>query len=125
MPFVVPHIGERAAELAEMPIMLAVVIVAARFVVRRFALPAAAAPRLIVGGLALALLLLCEVLLVVAFRRMTLSEYVAGHDPVSGLVYVAMLLTFAAMPLLLLLIERRCASLAGTPMSKPSPGDNA
>jgi hypothetical protein len=35
--FVVPAIGVRAAELIEMPLMLAIVVVAARFITRRTA----------------------------------------------------------------------------------------
>ena len=37
--WLVPRLGERAAELAEMPLMFVVIVFAARFVVRRFALP--------------------------------------------------------------------------------------
>ena len=38
--WVVPHLGERTAELIEAPLMLAVTIVAARWVVKRLAVPA-------------------------------------------------------------------------------------
>src|SRR5208282_1609756 len=37
--WVVPHVGTRTAELMEMPIMLAVTIVAARWIVLRLAVP--------------------------------------------------------------------------------------
>ena len=37
--WVVPRMGVRGAELLEMPIMLIVTVLAARWVVRRFALP--------------------------------------------------------------------------------------
>lgn len=60
VPFLVPHLGMRTAELLEAPVMLAVVFFAARFVVRRFFLPARDAPCLLVGATALALLLLAE-----------------------------------------------------------------
>ena len=46
---VVPRLGERAAELAEMPVMLVVSMVAARWVVKRLALPASARVRLGMG----------------------------------------------------------------------------
>lgn len=100
VPFLVPRFGMRTAELLEAPIMLAVVYVAARFVVRRFALPARTWPRLQVGATALALLLVAEIALVVVVQRQPLGAYIAGRDPVSGTVYLASLALFAAMPLL-------------------------
>jgi len=68
--------------------MLCVVVFAARFVVRRFSLRARAAPRLLVGVIALALLLLAEVAFVVLVPRQALGEYIASRDPVSGSVYL-------------------------------------
>ena len=99
VPFLVPRIGERAAELAEAPIMLAVIVWAARVVVRRHALPPAAGVRLAVGATALALLLGAEVLMVLAQGR-GIGEYVASRDPVSGGVYLALLALFAVLPVL-------------------------
>jgi hypothetical protein len=95
---VVPRIGERYAELAEMPLMLVAVFVAAGHVVRRFsnAFPAGALP--VVGGLALALLLVAELLLAVVSAPGTVREYLLSRDPVSGSVYIGMLVLFAAMP---------------------------
>jgi len=101
VPFLVPRLGERAAELIEMPFMFVVVLVSARFITKRFSLPAAALPRLGAGFLALGLLVAAEVVLAVALQERTIGEYVASRDPVSGLVYLAMLVLFAAMPLVL------------------------
>lgn len=103
---VVPRIGERAAELVEAPLMLAVVVAAARFVVRRFVPGAPAAARLAVGLLGVALLLAVEFTVVLALRGLSPAEYFAGRDPVAGAVYVALLALFAAMPAL---VERRAA----------------
>jgi hypothetical protein len=96
--FLVPRLGARLAELAEMPIMFIVTIFAARYVVLRFALPPSRRLRSGVGVVALLMLLLAEVLLAVALQHRTLAEYIASRDPVSGVVYVAMLLIFATMP---------------------------
>jgi len=101
VPFLVPRLGERMAELTEMPFMLVVIVMAARFIVRRFGLPGTAPARLGAGLLALAVLLGAEVLLAVTLQDRTLGEYVASRDPVSGTVYLAMLALFAAMPLVL------------------------
>jgi len=53
------------------------------------------------GFLALGLLVAAEVLLAVTLQDRTLGEYVASRDPVSGVVYLAMLVLFAVMPLVL------------------------
>jgi len=99
VPWLVPRLGVRMAELVEMPLMLCVIFIAARWTVRRFALPPSRMSRLGVGVLALALLLLAELALVMWLQGMTLTSYLASRDPVSGSVYGAMLLVFAAMPL--------------------------
>lgn len=101
VPFLVPRFGERIAELIEMPFMLVVIVLAARFITQRFALPANALVRLSAGFLALALLIAAELLLAVALQDRSLGDYVSSRDPVSGTVYLAMLVLFAAMPLLI------------------------
>lgn len=101
VPFLVPRLGERIAELIEMPFMLVVIVLAARFITQRFALPATAWVRLSTGFLALGLLIAAELLLAVTLQDRSLGEYVSSRDPVSGTVYLAMLALFAAMPLLI------------------------
>jgi hypothetical protein len=99
VPFLVPRLGERAAELIEMPFMLVAVLVSARFITSRFRLPANVVACLGAGFLALGLLIVAEVLLAVALQDQSPGEYVASRDPVSGTVYLAMLALFAVMPL--------------------------
>jgi len=96
----VPLVGERWAELAEMPLMLLAIIVAARFVVRRFPAPQRAS-YLVSGGIALLLLVVVELSVVLAIRGLSISQYFAERDPVAGSVYVVMLVVFAVMPWLL------------------------
>ena len=86
VPFLVPRLGERIAELIETPFMFVVVLLSARFIVRRFALPATIRAHLTVGLLALGLLLAAEVFLAVAIQDRSLGEYIASRDPVSGTV---------------------------------------
>ena len=97
--WVVPRWGTRTAELMETPIMLAVTIIAARWGVRRFALPPAPSARLGMGSIALGLLLAAEFSLVLWLRGLSICEYLASRDPVSGTVYYVMLGVFAVMPL--------------------------
>ena len=100
VPLLVPRLGVRTAELLEMPLMLVAIVLAARFVVRRFALPPAPMLRLRVGLIALALLVMAELGLAVLLSGQSVAQYIAGRDPVSGTVYLAMLAVFAAMPAL-------------------------
>ncbi len=99
--FLVPRLGERVAELIEMPFMFIVIVLAARFITSRFALPPTVLVRLGTGLLALGLLIAAELLLAAALQGWSLGEYVSSRDPVSGSVYLAMLALFAAMPLVI------------------------
>src|SRR6185436_6533256 len=98
--WVVPRFGARMAELIETPIMLVVIIASARWIVRRLGVPSTTSSRLGMGCVALGLLLVAEFTLVLSLQGMSLSEYFASRDPVSGTVYYATLMVFAAMPLL-------------------------
>jgi type IV secretory pathway TrbD component len=98
--WVVPRVGTRKAELMETPIMLVVIILAARWIILRLGLPFTPSARLGMGLIALLLLLVGEFGLVLWLRGLTIREYFASRDPVSGTVYYVMLAVFAAMPLL-------------------------
>lgn len=104
VPLLEPRLGERAAQLIEMPIMLVVVYLAAGHVVRR---GVARERWLAVGGSALALLLGAELLLVIAFSEQGLEADLASRDPVAGAAYLASLVLFALMPWLR--ARRECA----------------
>jgi hypothetical protein len=101
VPFLVPRLGVRVAELIEMPFMLVAIVLAARYVARRFALPPTYRICLAVGFLALALLVAAEFLLTVAIQRQTLGQFIASRDPVSGTAYLLMLGVYALMPAIL------------------------
>ena len=92
-----PALGERAAELAELPVLVLVSWRVARAVVGRLTDPTW--PRRMAVGLgALGLLVLAELGVVTLVRHQSLAAYVADRDPVAGLAYVAALLAFAAAP---------------------------
>lgn len=110
IPFLVPAMGERYAELAEMPFMLVAIILAARFVLRRFRELTSPLRWAVVGVLALALMLAAELLLAVVLSGRSLGSYIAAKDPVSGSVYLVMLVVFAAMPWLLYKASSQAAS---------------
>jgi hypothetical protein len=98
--WLVPRFGTRIAELMEMPVMLVVIVLAARWTVRRLAVPSTPRSRLGMGGIALVLLLLAELTLVLWLQGLSIREYLASRDPVSGTVYSVLLGVFAVMPLL-------------------------
>lgn len=99
--WIAPRIGARAAELMEAPIMLAISFVAARWVVGWLDVPYTPGIRLGMGSIALALMLLAEFALVFTLRGMSLRQYLATRDPVSGTVYYIALGLFAFMPMLI------------------------
>ena len=97
--WVVPRFGTQMAELVETPIMIAVIIVAARWIVGRLSLPPTPGSRLGMGVIALGLLLVAEFTFVLWLRGLSMSEYFATRDPVSASVYYTSLGVFALMPL--------------------------
>ncbi len=96
----VPGFGQMTAELMEMPVMLVVIVFAARWTVRRLETPPAPLARLGIGLVALGALIFMELTVVLAMRGLTLRDYIETRDPVSGTVYLVMLGVFAIMPLL-------------------------
>ena len=98
VPILVPRIGERWAELAEMPVMATVIFVAAGYILRRFPEIALPGRSLVVGFLALALSVSAELGLAVVLQDKTLAEFISSRDKISGSVYIALLLVFAIMP---------------------------
>ena len=98
--FAVPRLGERMAELLELPLMIVVMVLAAKWIVRRFQLPPDAIIRLAVGFIALGLGLALEFTLVLTLRGLTLQEYFSTRDPVSEIAYYLTLILFGLMPLL-------------------------
>jgi hypothetical protein len=88
------------AELMEAPIMFVATILAARWIVRRVAVPPKPPSRLGMGCVALGLMLVAEFTLVLWLRGLSISEFLASRDPVSGTVYYVMLGVFCVMPLL-------------------------
>lgn len=93
----VPLLGERTAELLEMPLMLGVIIAAARWVVRH-KLDARQFTALCVGFIALDFVLVADLAVGIWLRGMSATEVFLNRDPVSGTAYYAALLLFAVMP---------------------------
>jgi len=82
-----------------MPMMLVVTIIAARWTVLRLAVPSIPPARLGMGCIALVLMLVAEFGFVLWVRGLSIKDFLATRDPVSGTVYYAMLVAFAIIPL--------------------------
>lgn len=98
IPFLVPRLGERWAELIELPFMVLASFLVARWLVRRFGLVSGRA--CLVTGVVALLLMLCAESALMLLQGQTVSDYLQGRDPVSGVAYLLSLVLFALMPLL-------------------------
>ncbi len=94
---IVPLLGERTAELLEMPLMLGIIVATARWVVRH-RLDTRQFSALCVGFIALGLVLVADLAVGIWLRGMSAAEVFLNRDPVSGTAYYAALLLFAVMP---------------------------
>ena len=94
---VVPLLGERVAELMEMPLMLAVIVAAARWIVRH-KLDGRQSTALPIGLIAMGLVLLADLGVGMWLRGLSATEVFLHRDPVSGIAYYAAVLLFTAMP---------------------------
>jgi hypothetical protein len=97
VPFLVPRCGERAAELLELPVLVVLCALLARW---RVTCTSARSPawQLAVGWLALAMLLATEVLLGVLVLGKSLRAVLWERDAVAGPAYCAALAAFACWP---------------------------
>lgn len=94
------HVGERLAEMLEIPNVLLATIIGARWVVDRFTLPPLPGIRLSVGLVALILLLIAEGTVILPIHGLSVSEYLATQDPVAGVAPLGALGVLTVMPFL-------------------------
>lgn len=95
---VVPVLGERTAELLEMPLILFVVVIAARWIVHHRLDAHRLSSAFSVGFLALGIMLFAELIVGIWLRGMSATEVFLHRDPISGAAYYVSLLLFAVMP---------------------------
>jgi len=86
--------------LFEAVIMLIAMIVAARWVIRRFDVPRTLPATISMGLIAIGLLFPAEIVGVVWVRGLSVQEYLAGFATAPGIISLVMFLLFAAMPTL-------------------------
>ncbi len=96
----VSHLGRMAAMLSEAVIMLIAMIVAARWVIRRFDVPRTLPATISMGLIAIGLLFPAEIVGVVWVRGLSLREYLASFVTDPGIISLLIFLVFAFMPTL-------------------------
>ena len=96
--WVAPRTGPLVAVLIEAPFMLAVMVVAARWVIARLQLRTQFRARALMGATALALVLTVELALAAPLRGQSLPVYLASLANPAGAISLAMFLIFAAIP---------------------------
>lgn len=99
IPWLVPAVGARAAELIETSFMLAVIVWAARRLAHQRP-HLSRRQRLAAGGLGFACLVAAELAVAWLSGAYSPAEYVASRDRLSGSVYLASLIFFATAPAL-------------------------
>lgn len=101
VPFLVPRLGERYAELIELPFLLIAIVLCAGWIVRRYRLNGEALSAAASGLIAAVLLILVEFSVVLALRGMSIDDYLEQRDPVAAAAYYGAVAIFAVMPLIL------------------------
>ncbi|GGK32768.1 hypothetical protein [Salinarimonas ramus] len=97
--FLAPALGHVGAVLVELPVILAVAWLAARWTVRRLAVPSALGMRAAMGALAFALLMVAELTLSVHLLGRTPGQHWAAYATLPAQLGLAGQVAFAAMPL--------------------------
>lgn len=96
--FLEPRLGERTAQLLEMPVMLLVIWLAAGWLIQRSAQNLSSKGLLGFGLLAVSYVLVADVGVGVGLRSMTIAEVFLNRDPVAGSAYYGLLVLAAIMP---------------------------
>ncbi len=95
-----PKLGENAAVLLELPIILAVSWAACRWLIARFGVPKMLTDRLVMGGLAFSVLIVAEIGVSVLGFGWTLSAHLEHYRQIPALIGLAGQVAFAWFPIL-------------------------
>jgi hypothetical protein len=98
VPFLVPAVGARLAELIEMPLLLLVIAIVARWLEGRFGARMSPVAWLAAGALAAVGVLAADLGVGIGLRGMTAWQVFFERDPVSGTAYYLLVALCALMP---------------------------
>jgi hypothetical protein len=93
-----PRLGPVGALLIELPIMIAVMVLAARWALARFRVPARWNAWLTMGALALALQQIGDIAVAIMLRGMTMMDHWRHFTTAEGMMFAASLIIFLLMP---------------------------
>ena len=96
--FLLQWLSQRDAELLEMPVILLVSFLAAKYLVVARSQVSREGHFLMIGILALVMMLAFELTVVLGLRGLTLSAYIASCDVIAGSAYLLSLLIYMLMP---------------------------
>jgi hypothetical protein len=108
-----PRLGETMAVLCETPFLLAAMAAAAHWLPRRLGLTANIKSLAAMGLGALVLQQLADFAVGGFLRGITPAQQIAHFATPGGVIYLALLIIFAAMPALMSLPNRRLAAASG------------
>lgn len=100
VPFIEPRFGKFLATLIEAPIMIVAITIAARYVTVWFAFSGRRFALSLVGGLAIAFMVVADLGVGLFLRQMSFDEQLFNLMTPGGLTYLLLLAIFAAMPLI-------------------------
>lgn len=100
--FLAPAVGHTPATLIELPVILAASWAACTLVVRQLGVGARAAPRLVMGAVAFALLMAAEIALGLGLMNRSFAAQIREMTAPPGLIGLAGQVLFAAFPLIAL-----------------------
>ncbi len=102
-----PALGEAAATLLELPVILSLSWLACLALLRRMKVNARASDRFVMGATAFALLIGAEIALGLGPMSRSFGEQLGAMTSTAGLIGLAGQILFAAFPLLALILHRR------------------
>ena len=97
---VIPLVGELPATLLELPVMLGISWFVCGKLIKRFKVPQATSPRVIMGAVAFSLLMFAEVILSLTIFQRPVQEFTHELTTPQGLLGLAGQIAFALMPLI-------------------------
>jgi hypothetical protein len=102
-----PHIGALWAVAIEVPLLLVVMVLAARWSAHKATLGDSLGPRAAMGAAALVLVLAADFSVGRWIRGLALADQLRHFSTLEGMVYAAALVLFAAMPVIVCMIGSR------------------
>ena len=110
-----PQLGPTGAVLAETPVLLVAMVLGARWIIKRYALPQTIPGRLKMGTVGLLLVLAGDWFVGYFLRGWTTIQILQHYGTVPGAINIFLFMIYLLMPTLLILIEGQTPNAEGNP----------